>query len=164
MNDDFDCQCRVVFVPSLAAASYLQICVCVCVCVAVSCSSDWLFSVCVCMFSECSASMSSESRCHVWFDRRNKTATGPFSPLNPSGSVGPAALLHRSNIAGATVIGVDSLNEKSLHYTADILIGSYREGCREPERTRLMFGVSHLIKSSVLCRINMMLSEPLSCY
>lgn len=46
-------------------------------------------------------------------------------------------LQHKQSI----IIGVDSLNIKSLHYSSDVLIGSYGEGCRGSGHVRLMFGI-----------------------
>lgn len=115
--------------------SFLLLFTCACVCRIVQ-----LWLIVQCVFSERSASMSSESRCHDWFDHHNKAATGPFSPLNPSHSDGPGNTSTTNNRRG-TIIGVDMLNKKSLCYASDFLFGSYSEACRESKHTKLMFGV-----------------------
>lgn len=103
-------------------------------CVRVSvvlCSSDWLR----CVYSpSASASMSSESRCHVWFDRCNTATTGPFSALNPGCSVDPGNT-STAPTTPSSVIGVDRFNKKSLRWSSDILIGGYSKGCRDSEHT-----------------------------
>lgn len=75
-----------------------------------------------------SASISSESRCHVWFDHHNKAATGPFSPVNPGpAQLAPAALMPFKPHCCA-VIAVDVLNKKSLDHSSNFLIGIYSAG------------------------------------
>lgn len=119
----------------LPAASYLRVCV-------VLCSSDWLCSV---------YSLSAPPR---WAQSPGVTSDltavmkrrqDHFLLWTPTAQLAPATLQPIQH-CWVTIIGVDSLNKKSLCYSSDFLIGGYSEGCRELEHTRLMFGVHRFDK------------------
>lgn len=109
----------------VAFLSSLLLCTCVCVCVALF-SSDWLCRV----YSLSAPPRWAQSPC-VTFDLTTviKRRQDHFLLWTPTAQLAPATPLPLQHRQGA-VIGVDSLNKKSLRYSSDFLIGRYSEGCR----------------------------------
>lgn len=116
--------------------SFLLLPTCTRVCVGL-CSSVWL-----CGVYSLSAPPRWAQSPGVTFDLTAviKRRQDHFLPWTRAAQLAPATLLLLQHSRG-TIIGVDSLNKKSLRYSSDFLIGSYSEGCRESEHTRPMFGV-----------------------